>query len=279
MQPKISPSEALAYSTVRIECDTPAGVSTGTGFYFAFKQEKGFIPAIVTNKHVIEGSSTGRFHMHLRQNGVAQPKTHMRFDVTDFQKLWIGHPNPSVDLAVMPIGGLLQRAESQGKKPYYIPFSKEILASPEDLANLVAIEEVVMVGYPNGIWDHVNNMPVFRRGVTATHPNFNYCGKQEFMIDAACFPGSSGSPVLLYNMGNFSDREGNLHVGTRIKLLGVLYAGPQHTATGDIVVQNIPTASKPMAISRIPNNLGMVIRASRLNDFEPILNSLLKPQA
>ncbi len=44
-----------------------------------------------------------------------------------------------------------------------------------------------MIGYPNGIWDEANNMPIIRRGITATHPNFNYNGKPEFMIDAACF--------------------------------------------------------------------------------------------
>jgi len=138
--------------------------------------------------------------------------------------------------------------------------------------SLMAIEEIVMVGYPNGIWDHVNNPPVFRRGATATHPNTDYCGKKEFMIDAACFPGSSGSPVLLYNFGNYSDRKGNVIIGSRIKLLGVLFAAPQHTATGEIVIANIPTAVKPVAISRIPNNLGLVIKASRLMEFDAVLS-------
>lgn len=148
---------------------------------------------------------------------------------------------------------------------------EQLLPTANDLGNLMAIEEVVMVGYTNGIWDHVNNMPVFRRGVTATHPNADYCGRKEFMIDAACFPGSSGSPVLLYNFGNYSDRKGNTIIGSRIKLLGILYAGPQHTATGEIAIQTIQTVSKPVAISRIPNNLGVIIKAERLKDFEAIL--------
>lgn len=120
----------------------------------------------------------------------------------------------------------------------------------------------------------MNNCPVFRRGATATHPNTDYCGKKEFMIDAACFPGSSGSPVLLYNFGTYSDRQGNITVGTRIKLLGILCAGPQHTAAGEIVITNVPTASKPISISRIPNNLGIIIKSERLRDFEPILSSI-----
>lgn len=270
----LSPSEQLAYTTVRIECDTPAGKSTGTGFYVAFcRKGDQFVPAIVTNKHVVAGSTTGRFHLHLSQNPDSVPTTHTGFEVPDFEKHWIGHPSADVDLCVMPIAPLLRFSEQQGKKLFYIPMDEQLLPTAGDLANLMAIEEVVMVGYPNGIWDHVNNMPVFRRGVTATHPNADYCGRKEFMIDAACFPGSSGSPVLLYNFGNYSDRKGNTIIGSRIKLLGVLYAGPQHTATGEIAIQTIPTVAKPVAISRIPNNLGIIIKAERLKDFEAILQS------
>ena len=276
---ELSPSEQLAFSTVRIECQTPAGQSTGTGFYFAFcRNGEQFIPAIVTNKHVVQNGTTGRFHIHLSPSDDTVPTTSTSFDIPDFEKHWIGHPDPDVDLCVMPIGPLLQFSESQGKRLFFIPMGTELIPSAEDLRNLMAIEEVIMIGYPNGIWDHVNNAPVFRRGATATHPNSDYCGKKEFMIDAACFPGSSGSPVLLYNFGNFSDRNGNMIIGTRIKLLGILYAGPQHTAAGDIVIANVPTASKPIAISRIPNNLGIIIKSERLRDFEPILSTLGNPK-
>lgn len=276
---ELSPSEQLAFSTVRIECQTPAGQSTGTGFYFAFcRNGDGFIPAVVTNKHVVQGGVLGRFHIHLSPSDDSVPTSSTSFDIPDFEKHWIGHPDPDVDLCVMPINPLLQFSESQGKRLFFIPMGMDLIPNAEDLRNLMAIEEIVMIGYPNGIWDHVNNAPVFRRGSTATHPNSDYCGKKEFMIDAACFPGSSGSPVLLYNFGNFSDRNGNLVVGTRIKLLGILYAGPQHTASGEIVITNVPTASKPVAISRIPNNLGLIIKSERLRDFEPILRNLANPK-
>jgi hypothetical protein len=272
---KLSPSEQLAFTTVRIECETPEGISTGTGFYYSFCQKNNqSIPAIVTNKHVVAGGTQGRFHIHLSSSPGEKPVKHVAFDISDFQQHWIAHPDSEVDLCIMLIAPLLSASEQQGKKLFFIPMGKNLLPSKDDLENLMAIEEVIMVGYPNGMWDHIHNAPVFRRGVTATHPNTDYCGKKEFMIDAACFPGSSGSPVLLYNFGNYSDRQGNLVVGSRIKLLGILYAGPQHTASGDIVIQDIPTTSKPIAISRIPNNLGLVIKAERLLDFEPILEKL-----
>jgi hypothetical protein len=133
-----------------------------------------------------------------------------------------------------------------------------------------------MVGYPNGIWDATNNMPIARRGITATHPNLNYEGRREFMIDAACFPGSSGSPVFLYNTGGYATRaEGMVMGGIRIKLLGVLYAGPQHIATGEVRVVNVPTQQRAIAVSSIPQNLGLVVKASRLLDFDGLLRPLV----
>jgi hypothetical protein len=138
------------------------------------------------------------------------------------------------------------------------------------------MEDITMVGYPNGIWDQVNNMPVIRRGISATHPNVDWNGKPEFLIDAACFPGSSGSPVFLFNHGSYPERGGATVMGHRLKLLGILYAGPQQTVTGEIKIINVPTQNVPLAVSAIPMNLGMVIKATKLEAFEVIFEGLLQ---
>ena len=55
-------AEQLMHSTVRLECDQKNGDrSTGTGFFFSFTVNGGFIPVIITNKHVIENSLIGTF--------------------------------------------------------------------------------------------------------------------------------------------------------------------------------------------------------------------------
>lgn len=158
----------------------------------------------------------------------------------------------------MPIAPLMLQAEQEGKKIFFISLDKSLILKPDEFSELSAFEEIIMIGYPNGIWDFVNNMPIIRKGITATHPNLDYNGKREFMIDAACFPGSSGSPVYSYSFGPYTTNSGNtvLGGGPRIKLLGILYAGPQHTATGEIEIINVPAQQKAVAFSRIPNNLG-----------------------
>jgi len=127
---------------------------------------------------------------------------------------------------------------------FYINIDENLLPSEKLLGDLTALEEILMLGYPVGLWDTVNNMPIFRKGITATHPNLNYDGKDEFLIDAACYPGSSGSPVFLYNLGNYSNRQGGTVIGTRIALPGILYAGPQFSVEGEIKVLPIPTQMK-----------------------------------
>jgi hypothetical protein len=50
--------------------------------------------------------------------------------------------------------------------------------------------------------------------------------------------------------------------------MGILFTGPHYAAHGDVQVVPIPTSVKPVAISRIPSNLGYCIKADQLRYFE-----------
>lgn len=271
---QLSISEQLTYCTVRIECRLKqGGTSTGTGFFYRFCDNGNtFIPAIITNKHVIEGAPEGIVFIHLAdsEGNPIEGKSY-KLVIQNFESSWINHPVDDIDLCVLPITALIKHIEGQSLTPFYVPLDRSLLMLDEDLRSLNAIEDILMIGYPNGIWDTVNNMPIVRRGVTATHPGIDYNGKKELMIDAACFPGSSGSPVLLYNPTYYTDKKGNTNFSPRVKLLGILYAGPQYTASGEIQIIDVPAVQKPISISRIPNNLGLVIKSFVLDDFESML--------
>ena len=60
-----------------------------------------------------------------------------------------------------------------------------------------------------------------------------------------------------------------------MKLLGALYAGPQFSARGEVSVENIPTAQRLVTSSSLPANLGLVVKAQRIADFDPLLQALL----
>lgn len=271
MKLNLSASEQLAYSTVRISTDT----GTGTGFFFQFcQQENGdYIPSIVTNKHVIEGAKKGEFRLtSADEDGNPQDTVHHTCSFDNFEAMWIKHPDKDVDLCVMPIAPIIKLLEAQKKKLFFIAIHESLLPTQDELSDFHHVEDILMVGYPNGLWDEINNMPLFRKGITSTHPKMDWNGKKEMLIDAACFPGSSGSPVFQFNEGGYMDKRGNTVMGgTRVKLLGVLYAGPQHKITGEIEIVTIPTIDKPVAISGIPNNIGIIIKAERLRELDKLI--------
>jgi hypothetical protein len=274
-QQELTPVEQLAFSTVRIETDlSDGGIGTGTGFFYGVKQQDDsqHIPVIVTNKHVVKDAIKGRFRLTLQNTeGAPDVGNHMTIELDDFERKWIHHPITDIDLCVMPIAPLLRLAEEQGKNFFFITLDKSLLPKNEDYDSMYGMDDITMIGYPNGIWDEANNFPVFRKGVTATNPKYDWNNKKEFLIDCACFPGSSGSPVLLVNMGGYFTRSG-LNLATRVKLLGILYAGPQHTATGEIEIVDVPITQRPVLISRIPNNLGIVIKSELLKDFDTVFS-------
>jgi len=270
----LSLSEQLTYSTVRIECELKTGgTSTGTGFFFNFLEDKTnntHVPVVVTNKHVIKDASKGKLIItKANEKGEPIDTQHFTLVFDNFESFWKLHPETEIDLCAMPIAPFLNEAAKRGEKLFYIPFTKNLLLTEKHKEELCAIEDVLMIGYPNGIWDSVNNMPIFRKGTTATNPLIDYNGKKEIMIDIAAFPGSSGSPVLIFNEGGYRDKKGNMYWGnSRVILLGVLYAGPQATATGEIIMT--PNIQRPIAVSRIPNNLGLVIKSEKILDLEKL---------
>lgn len=276
-------TDRLLHSTVRIDCLDLRGVaSSGTGFFYAFISESNMMfPVIVTNKHVVAGQARGFFQLtYADDNGEPDFGNHERIESLGFATEWIEHPDPNVDLAVYMFGPVVNQLREIGKSPYFIPITTNLIPDAAQLADLHAVEDIMMIGYPNGLWDCENNLPIVRRGITATPAFRDYNGKEEFVIDAACFPGSSGSPIFIVNQGIVSPKNGGTIMGrNRLHFLGVLYAGPQISATGRIVVKAVPTNVESIPIVNTMMNLGFCIRASKVQDFESILRrkGLLPP--
>ena len=268
--------EELSYSTVRITCTLTNGtVSVGTGFVMAFKHdtEKGsFIPALVTNKHVVRDSSKISFVLTEMVDG--RPSDgRFPFDLQISENEWKKHPDPNVDLCALPIGGLLNRLRINNKTVKLTWLPMEVLATPDQINRMRQLDEVIMIGYPDGISDNVNNQPIFRRGTFATKPSLNYNGKKDFIVDIAAYNGSSGSPVFVkYDAARFDADRASIVVGRQasVALVGVLYAGFQHQVDGRIVPVQIPAAMVPVSISAVPNNLGIVLKADRIRELESL---------
>jgi hypothetical protein len=276
-------AKLIVRSTVKIDCTLENGtVCSGPGFFFTFlKTDDNYVPAIITNKHVIEGAVTGCIYFTVSDDTVMPNGCRYEKVILDqFEKRWLQHPEESIDLCIMPIADIMKNFHNKGIKIAIALIETSLIPSSQALSELLEIEDVTMVGYPIGLWDEINNYPIVRRGITATPPFLNFCGNEEFLIDAACFPGSSGSPVFLYNEGGYTTKTGTFVVaGGRLLLLGVLYGGAWYNENeGKIKTANLPRMKKALTVTEIPNNLGVVIKSNKINDFEVMLKEYLKSQ-
>ena len=105
---------------------------------------------------------------------------------------------------------------------------------------------------------------------TATDYKIDYEGKKEFLIDASIFKGSSGSPILICNIGSFNNANGELCLGNRIKFLGVQYRGEFSKYQQNIFVKNEEDefVNAPDILSAYFNDLGFCVKSECLLDFK-----------
>ena len=236
--------QQLMFTTFRIETET----SIGTGFTYAHMDQDGESRHyLVTNKHVVQETRQGEitFTESDKRTGldvplVGQP---VPLRVQDEAWAWTYHPSPEVDVAVMRLGHIVSHITQRGKNVYFTGISAKWLAGEQQLRELDALDPVIFVGYPVGIYDQANNLPVIRTGTIATLPHVDYNGRPEFLIDASVFPGSSGSPVFIYNKPPWLSKYGELMNRERLLFLGLIKAVHIYSGTSP-VQEEVPAAAR-----------------------------------
>lgn len=216
-------STQLLYTTVPIwteTSDNQAGVGTAFIYTIPITNSSGQgIPLLVTAAHTIKNARRALIEFSGRSGDLpsAEGRIHVEIDCEAF-RLGISE---ELDVAAMPLGPVLNHLESQGRLVFFRSITREITPNEEMIADLAALEDVVFIGYPAGLRDQKNALPIIRRGITATPVWNNFQGSPQFLIDAGVFPGSSGSPVFILNQGSYSTRNG-VTIGSRILFLGMI---------------------------------------------------------
>lgn len=265
-----SPAEFMMYSATRIvSMNAGVSISSGTGFFYHShdtQDDQEFL-LLVTNKHVLEGADEIQFTLN---DGADAPTN----GVMDFH-----HPirpelitsHPTADLCASNITSAFEAALGQGWVPYFASVRAKDIPSDEEWKGLDAIESVTMIGCPNGLYDRINALPIARSGNTSSHPSKNYNGENEFLVDIACFPGSSGSPIYRYDRGGGRwDKTARRHIAdgnVRLMLLGILYSGPTITEEG-----LVEFVKEPKVEIQSMMHLGIAIRSSELLVLERIFH-------
>ena len=237
-------------------------------------EKKGMV-YLATNKHVVEGFQNASFEFCVSDdNGLPLDDHHIKITITNLQDRCIKHPLEQVDLCFVDIMNEIEEVNRSDRKLFFKCIGEDLFISKFFESQMTAIEDIIMIGYPEGLIDLKNNKPVVRKGLTATSYNVDYNGAKEFLVDVACYYGSSGSPVFIETTGlkqNLNDKGLTIGVNTTYCLAGVLYAMPVKKQDGSIKIIDVPTTKVLCAEMEMPLNLGYIIKTERIKELFDIV--------
>lgn len=215
------------FCTILLETST----SKGTGFigyiddmdlssqnnkmhYPPYNYSGPIIPFLFTNKHVIQKKVDGNFVELADQDHLMMTLRFIKYsdnysDSGDFDfkiaqikvtyhhlKPYIIYGDENIDIAAICLYYLFDSLHTQSKLKGFLPYYYGIdmgLAFKVNLKGLETGSDICLFGYPQGIFDEINYLPIGRFGHCSCNPQVS---KERFYVDIASFPGQSGSPVF-----------------------------------------------------------------------------------
>lgn len=228
----------LIYSTVKIK----AGLNDGTGFIIDFSLRKDVVVlALITNKHVVESSNDIEIVLTIQKdNGEFITESQK---ISNYKRGYFEHDR--YDLCVISLDPVVEKLIEKNEKIVAPHLTINDICSENELMNSNAIEDVFVVGYPDGFIDDANNLPMAKRGVTATPLYSDFKKMKTFVVDAGVMEGNSGSPVYIKkDSGVF-------------KLVGVIYASNNSIVEAGFIQDN----KRINGYFVMPTGLGVAIKA------------------
>ncbi|MGD8717347.1 MAG: serine protease [Candidatus Zixiibacteriota bacterium] len=212
----------LAFSVAQIECfKSNKLIARAAGFFYEADDRL----YLITSRHVVYDPANGhvpdalKLRLHtdrtdIRKNDVRKIDLYTR----DGFPRWLEHPEKGsdVDVVALPLGARYYQTR------YVVTAFSRANNVPEDIYIHVG-EDVIVVGYPLGLYDEEYNLPIVRRGTVASFYPIPFEGEPYFLMDCRLHSGCSGSPVLTKPGGIMQTRDARLDLSQspRVYLLGV----------------------------------------------------------
>ena len=261
-------SDQLVYSTAKLVCINGDKQSIGTSFFVRDMLKNGRdLDVLVTNKHVARDAVIAEI-IFTEEDNNRNPIDDSLFTIciTDLQSRLIMHPDNNIDICFILINDLIKQSISNQKRPYYSLISRNMFID-EVMDNTTAVEDVLMIGYPQGIFDSAHNKPIVRKGITATGMKYDYRERPDFLLDIACFEGSSGSPVFVKETKIVNSIQGNgisFQPHVAYYFAGILHSTIYRDDNGLVSVKEIPTSLEMVAETRTYLSLGVVTKSNQI---------------
>lgn len=110
------------------------------------------------------------------------------------------HQNPDVDIVVIDVFDrimkLIKRISDGGSSIIRFDGIKNLYLPENSKIRVHGGDDVIVIGFPRGMYDDVNKYPVLKSGMIASYWGQCFRGEPMFLLDAKLLEGSSGSPVV-----------------------------------------------------------------------------------
>ena len=225
-------ADRIVFSTVPIDIvkrdrDTDDRIGFGTGFFYGFNEHL----YLVTAKHCFFEAKKEFYPTHFKIALHLKSRETLReidFEfinlynnniVNSSNKLWLeSNVNTSVDVAAIKL-------DNNIREKYEIEFFGKGKLLPTNRA-LPPAEDLIVVGYPNELYDKHNYLPIFKGASLASVYRTHFNHNPYFLIDPEQVQGMSGSPVIVKPKNYQFQKNGEMINANEIKnrLIGI-YTG------------------------------------------------------
>lgn len=200
-------SELLMVVALILQIQNGQSVGKATGFFYT-KNDSLYL---VTNRHVVLDDTKGikpdllRVRLHTDPNDLTK---NADVDIPLYANgiaKWHVHPDYStkkIDIAIVEI-------DLNKLKPYHFKALSASFFLPKEFP-LTLGEDVMVIGFPRGLSDTTNNLPISRSALISSAYKINFQGDPLFLIDANLHPGMSGSPVMTRAKSTWATSAGSL---------------------------------------------------------------------
>ena len=268
----MSITEKLTYAVVKIDTTKSDGKKyTATGFFFKFF---GKADALITNKHVMKDCTLCSFDLcELGDDGIPIDEKSHTITINDPLDLCVMHPDSDVDLCCINIWPAMEKLQKERKKVFFISLNARLIPNQSRINNFAALEDIVMIGCPKGLYDNYNHKPIIRSGITSTHLKNNYRGKKEFLVDVASLQGSSGSPIFIIDNGyRFEGDAVNISNQCDVYFVGIFCR--LHEYKGGMDSEDVDNT--PEHYVKLPMHIGIAVKSSEIFVLEDIVKKIYK---
>jgi hypothetical protein len=242
--------------------------SMGTGFIALLPTKNGVkLPFLVTNRHVVEGSSYLEIRINLRDDSNTYRIVPGRSETFTIRSNCGFHDcineNDDIDLALINITEIALR---HGTEFLFQAIDSNQILDITDEKSVAPLRSICMIGCPKGIYDEHNNVAIARSGFLSSVFELDFNSKPWFAIDIASYPGSSGSPIFEIDFGFSPEPSGNTKAGIyQIRLLGILFGAPIVRESDRVEI--VPIANSYSINSNKTINIAYCLKARELLKF------------